>query len=94
MGDLKAKVGQEHQYLGTIGRYSLHEVSNNNGLRLINFAASIPQVIMSTYFPDGATVNQINHILIGARHFSDIIGQKELHAVLILIPITTWCKLD
>lgn len=88
LGDLNAKVGQEPQFLRTIGNHSLHKESNDNGLRLINFAATTKMVIVSTYFPrkkihkgtwkspDGQTVNQIDHVLIDARHFTDVIDVK------------------
>lgn len=63
----------------SIGRESLHSISNNNGTRLVNFAVSRDMNISSTYFPrkantgihkqirvspDGRIFNQIEHILI------------------------------
>jgi hypothetical protein len=72
-------------YTPTIGKYSLHESTNENGLRLVDFAAGRQMAIKSTYFmherihlqtwhsPDGHTFNQIGHCLIDARHFSDVI---------------------
>jgi hypothetical protein len=41
LGDLNAKVGWEDIFKLTIGNESLHEISNDNGVRLINFATSI-----------------------------------------------------
>lgn len=38
VGDLNAQVGREEEYKQTAGSYSYHENSNNNGIRLINFA--------------------------------------------------------
>jgi hypothetical protein len=58
-----------------VGRYSLHEVSNDNGTRLKDFAVSRNMVISSVRFshkdihketwisPDGHTKNQLNHVL-------------------------------
>jgi hypothetical protein len=40
LGDFNAKVGREDIFKLTIGNESLHEISNDNGVRLINFATS------------------------------------------------------
>jgi hypothetical protein len=40
LGDLNAKVGREDISKPTIGNESLHEISNDNGVRLANFATS------------------------------------------------------
>jgi hypothetical protein len=39
-GDFNAKVGSEDIFKPTIGNKSLHEISNNNGVRAVNFATS------------------------------------------------------
>jgi hypothetical protein len=74
--DFKAKVGRENIFKQTIGNESLHEISNDNGVRIVNFATSKNLIIKSKMFPhhsihkytrtsqDGKTHNQINHILI------------------------------
>jgi hypothetical protein len=36
-GDFKAKVGREDIFILTIGNESLHENSNDNGARVVNF---------------------------------------------------------
>jgi hypothetical protein len=38
--DLIAKEGREDIFKPTIGNGSLHEISNDNGVRLVNFATS------------------------------------------------------
>lgn len=89
LGDLNAKIGREHIYRPTIGKYSLHEISNDNGSRVIDFASSRNMVVSSTYFehknihkatwlsPDGRTKNQIDHVLIDGRHCSDVFDVRS-----------------
>jgi hypothetical protein len=88
MGDANAKVGRETVHQPTIGKHSLHESTNENGLRLVEFAAGRQMAIISTYFmhkrihlqtwssPDGHTFNQIDHCLIEGRHFIDVMGRR------------------
>ena len=38
--DFNSKVGKEDIYKGTIGMHSLHNITNDNGLRLISFVSS------------------------------------------------------
>jgi hypothetical protein len=38
--DFSAKVGREDILKLTIGKESLHEISNNNGVKVVNFATS------------------------------------------------------
>ena len=40
LGDFNAKVGRENIFKPTIGQESLHQDSNDNGVRLVNFATS------------------------------------------------------
>jgi exonuclease III len=41
LGDMTAQIGKEDIYIKTIGKHSLHSQSNDNELRLINFAGSM-----------------------------------------------------
>jgi hypothetical protein len=48
IGDMNAKVGKEQVYRPVIGKHSLHKRSNDNGMKLINFASSRNMVVGST----------------------------------------------
>ncbi|XP_039282986.1 uncharacterized protein LOC120351088 [Nilaparvata lugens] len=90
LGDFNAKLGKEACHRPTIGPYSLHDESNENGLRMIDFAGGNNMTISSTYFkhkdihkmtwasPDGTTKNQIDHVMIDRRHGSDILDVRSL----------------
>jgi hypothetical protein len=68
---------------------SLHEISNNNGVRVVNFATSKNLTAKSTMFPhhnihevvwtspDGKTHNQIDHILIDRRQHSGVLNVQS-----------------
>ena len=49
LGDFNAKVRRENIFKPTIGKESLHQDSNDNGVRLVNFATSKNLVIKSRY---------------------------------------------
>jgi hypothetical protein len=49
--DFNAKVGREDIFKLTIGNESLHEISNDNGVRLVNFATSKNLTVKSTMSP-------------------------------------------
>jgi hypothetical protein len=51
LGNFNAKVGREDIFKPTIGNESSHEISNDNGVRVINFATSKNLVVKSTMFP-------------------------------------------
>jgi hypothetical protein len=48
MGDANAKVGRETVHQPTISKHSRHESTNENGLRLVDFAAGRQMAIKST----------------------------------------------
>jgi hypothetical protein len=50
LGDFNAKVGKEIMFTPTIGKESLHEISNDNGVRLVDFATSKNHTVKSTMF--------------------------------------------
>jgi exonuclease III len=51
LGDFNAKVGREDVFKPTIGNESLHQDSNDNAVRIVNFATSKNSVVKSTMFP-------------------------------------------
>jgi hypothetical protein len=79
LGDVNAKTGKEQAYSQASGRHILYDSSNQNGKMVHNFAIRNIMIIMSTQYqhkrihkgtwraPDGATVNQIDHVLINAN---------------------------
>ena len=86
LGYFNAKVRRENIFKPTIENDRLHQDSNDNGVRTVNFATSKNLVVKSTMFPhrdihkqtwtspDGKTHNQIDHILIDRRWHSSILG--------------------
>jgi len=89
LGDFNAKVGRENIFKPKIGNESLHQHSNDNGVRIVTFATSINLVVKSTMFPhrnihkytwaspDGKTHNQIDHILIDRRRHTRILDVRS-----------------
>ena len=89
LGDFNGKVGRENIFKPTIGQESLHQDSNDNEGRLVNFATSKNLVLKSTMFPhrnihkytwtssDGKTHNQIDHILIDRRWHSSVLDVQS-----------------
>ena len=85
LGDFNAKVGWKNIFKRTIGNESLHQDSNDNGVRIVNFGTSNNLVLKSMMFlhwniykytwtyPDGKTYNQIDHILLDRRWHSSIL---------------------
>jgi endonuclease/exonuclease/phosphatase family metal-dependent hydrolase len=89
LGDFNAKVGREDIFKLTFRNESLHEICNDNGVRVVNFAISKNLVVKSTMFPhhsihkytwtspDGQTYNQINHVLLDRRRHSSILDVRS-----------------
>jgi hypothetical protein len=50
MGDFNAKVGREDIFKPVIGNESLHEASNDNGVRVVKFLTSKNLILKSTKF--------------------------------------------
>jgi len=62
VGDFNAKIGRENIYRPTIGPDSLHEISNNNGTRLIHFATSQELTISSIIFHENIFTNTLGSL--------------------------------
>jgi hypothetical protein len=72
--DFNAKVEKEHIFKPTLGYESLHEITNDTGVRAVNFSTSKNLLVKSTMLPhcnickftwtspDGKTHNQTDHI--------------------------------
>jgi hypothetical protein len=92
LGDFNAKVSKEDIFKPATGNGSLHKISNDNGVMLVNFAISKNLRIKSTMFPhrnihkytwtspDGETHNQIDHILIEGQRHSSLLDIRSLRA--------------
>ncbi|PNF33796.1 hypothetical protein B7P43_G10228 [Cryptotermes secundus] len=92
LGDFSAKVGREDIFEPNIGNESLHEISTDNGVRVVNFATSKLLTVKSTKFPhrnihkftltspDGKIHNQIDHILIDRKWHSSILDVRSFRA--------------
>jgi endonuclease/exonuclease/phosphatase family metal-dependent hydrolase len=88
LGDFNAKVGREDIFK-PIGNEILHEISNDNGVAVVNFATSKNLIVKSTMFPhcnihkytwtspDGNTHNQIDHILIDRQRHSSVLHVRS-----------------
>jgi hypothetical protein len=89
LGDFNAKLGKVDIFKPAIGTESLHEGSNDNGVRIVTFATPRNLVVKSTIFPhrnihkytwpspDGKTNNQIDHVLIDKRWHSSILDVRS-----------------
>jgi exonuclease III len=85
LDDFNVKVGREEIFKVTIGTESSHKISNDSGVKVVNFATSKNLDVKSTMFPhrsihkyiwtspDGQTDNQIDHVLKDRRRQSSII---------------------
>jgi hypothetical protein len=89
LGTFNEKVGREDIFKPVIGNESLHGASNDNGVRVVNFATLKNLIVKSTTFPhrdihkhvwtspDGVTHNEIDHVLIDKRRHSNILDVRS-----------------
>jgi hypothetical protein len=102
LGDFNAKVGREDIFKTTIGNESLHEISNDNGVRVVNFATSKNLIVKSARFPhrkihkftwtssDGKTHSQIDHSLIEKRRHSSVLDVRSFREQTVILTIIWW----
>ena len=88
LGNFHAKVGRGNIFKPTIWNESLHQDSNDNGVRIANFVTSKNLVVKSMMFahrnfhkytwtsPDEKDHNQIDHVLIDRRWHSSILDVR------------------
>jgi hypothetical protein len=87
-GDFDGKIGRVDIFKPTTGNESLQETSNDNGVRVVNFAISKNLIFQSAVFShrkihkftwksNGKTHNQINHILMDTRRHSSILDVRS-----------------
>ncbi|XP_062558075.1 uncharacterized protein LOC134222947 [Armigeres subalbatus] len=96
--DMNAQVGREEMYRPVVGPNSLHTVSNDNGQRCINFAASLGMVVRSTIFPrknihkaTWRSLNQETENLIDGKFFSDITNVRTYRSANIESDVNNTC---
>jgi hypothetical protein len=92
LGDSNVKEGIEDLYNLTVGNEGFHEISTDNGFRVVIIATSINLIVKSTMFlhrnihkyiwasPDGNTHNRIDNILIDWRRHSSILDVRSFKA--------------
>jgi hypothetical protein len=88
LGDFNAKVDREDIFIPRIGNESLHEISNDNGVRVVKFVTSKNLIDRSVTLPhlnvhkctwkppDVKTHNQIDNILIDRRRNSSVLDVR------------------
>lgn len=83
-GDFNAKIGREQFVSNVAGRFSLHETTSDNGIKLCDFASTNKLWIKSVSFPHkkihkgtwkipgSHSYNQIDHVLVDKRHATSV----------------------
>jgi len=89
LGEFNAKLGREDIFKPIIGQESLHQYSNDTGVRRVYFAILKNLVVKSTMFPhrnihkytwtspNGKTHKQIDHVLIDRRWHSSVLDVRS-----------------
>jgi hypothetical protein len=66
LGDFNAKVSRK-TFSNILLGMSLHEISNDNAVRVVNFAISKTLTVKTTMFPYVIFINLLGHLLMGRR---------------------------
>ena len=94
LGDMNAKLGREKVFSQVVGLHTLHNISNENGEMVANYAISNDMFPISTNFQhkkihmgmwtssDHQTIIQIDHIMVSKEKMLD---QKEVITVILTI---------
>jgi hypothetical protein len=85
LGVFNRNLREEDIFKPTIVNESLHQVSNDNGVKIVNFTTSKKLAVKSMMFPhkytctcpDGKNNNQIFHIMIDRRWHSSMIDMRS-----------------
>jgi endonuclease/exonuclease/phosphatase family metal-dependent hydrolase len=89
MGHRNAKIGKEGYQKKVAGKYTIHDINNENRNLLRQFATRNGLKIKSTTYPHkkkhlgtwkipgSNEVNQINHVLVSLRHSTSIIDVRS-----------------
>ena len=65
LGDFNAKVGRKKVFKPTIGNESLHQYSNDNGVRIVSFATSKNLVVKSNMYPTKTFISTTGPLRMG-----------------------------
>jgi len=89
IGDFNTKIGKQDYQQQVVGKYTIHDTSNENGNMLTQFATRNRLIIKSTMFPHkyihrgtwkipgSNEVNQIDHALVTSCHSSSVIDIRS-----------------
>jgi hypothetical protein len=86
LGDSNAKIGREGIFKPTVGNEILHDISNDIGVRIVNFVTSknLWRVQCShhnihkyTWASDRKTQNQVDHTLTDKKRHSNIVDTQS-----------------
>jgi endonuclease/exonuclease/phosphatase family metal-dependent hydrolase len=76
MGDRNAKIGKEEYQKKVAEKYTIHDISNENG-NLLGESA-IRHIHLGTWkILESNEVNQIDHVLVSLRHATSIIDVRS-----------------